>query len=248
MSNYLVIGGASGIGRATSVKLAGQGHAVVIADLNLEQARAVCAGLDGTVCAALPVNVRDRESVDRMAQEVQRRLPQLDGVAICAGIIEPAVSSEISDDSLLRVLDVHLMGMVRVARALFPQLSANPDGSSVVAMSSMGAHLGLSERLAYCVAKGGVEAAVKTLAVEWAKHHVRVNAIAPAWVNTPAVAAIIESGVLDPGPIVSRTPLGRLAEPSEIAELIAFMLSGQSGYMTGTTVVIDGGMMIQGPY
>ncbi len=247
MSNYLVVGGASGIGHATGARLCALGHRVLIADLNLEQARAACSTMNGA-CEALHVNVRDSMSVHDMARDVGDRFPRLDGVAICAGIIEPAVSSEISDESLLRVLDVHLVGMVRVVRALFPQLSGHPDGASVVAMSSMGAHLGLSERLAYCAAKGGVEAAIKTLAVEWARHAVRLNAVAPAWVKTPAVQAIIESGVLDPEPVLRRTPLGRLAEPAEIAELIAFLLSDRASYMTGTTVFIDGGMMVQGPY
>ena len=89
---------------------------------------------------------------------------------------------------------------------------------------------------------------MKTLAVEWAPDGIRVNAVAPGWVKTPAIAKLIDDGFLDTTPVRTRTPMDRFAEPSEIAEVIAFLLSPASGYITGQAIVTDGGMTVQGPW
>lgn len=247
MSTYLVVGGASGIGEATAMRLAEAGHQVAVADLNPQAAQVTASCLAGSNHVSFGVDVRDRESVDRLLESVMSRFDHLGGIAACAGLVEPAPSDQVSDEAIERLLDIHLLGSIRLARAAYPYLKASARGSSIVMMSSMGAHLGIPERLGYCAAKGGIEAAVKTLAVEWASVGIRVNSVAPGWVKTPAIANIIDSGFLDIDPIIRRTPEGRLAEPSEIAEILSFLLSTASSYITGSVVIADGGMTVQGP-
>lgn len=225
MSNVIVVtGSASGIGAEVAAALPGGGdHLGVAADVRST------ASVDGAVAATL------------------EKYGRLDGVAACAGIVDPAPSHSVTDESIERLLDIHLMGTIRIARAAYPRLKAS-DGGSIVTMSSMGAHLGIPERLGYCAAKGAIEAAVKTLAVEWAPDQIRINAVAPGWVKTPAIARLIDDGFLDTAPVRDRTPMDRFAEPSEIAEVIAFLLSPAAGYITGQALVTDGGMTVQGPW
>jgi NAD(P)-dependent dehydrogenase (short-subunit alcohol dehydrogenase family) len=146
----------------------------------------------------------------------------------------------------LRLFEVHTLGLVRACRAAYPHLVA-AGGGAIVGVSSMGARLGLPHRLAYSAAKGAVDSVVRTLAVEWAPQRIRVNAAAPGWVHTPAIARLIAEGRLDPEPIVARTPLGRLAEPAEIVETVAFLVSPAASYTTGQVLVVDGGLTVQGP-
>jgi NAD(P)-dependent dehydrogenase (short-subunit alcohol dehydrogenase family) len=138
------------------------------------------------------------------------------------------------------------MGAIRMSRAAYPLLRESPQGA-IVYMSSMGARLGVAERLGYNAAKAGIEGVTRTLAVEWVPDGIRVNAVAPAWVKTPAIAGLIDSGYLDPTPVEKRTPLGRFADPREIAEVIAFLLAPASSYITGQSITVDGGMTIHFP-
>ena len=246
MAAIIVTGGASGIGFATANLLAERGHRVAIADLDATRAADAAASLPGAHIG-VSADVRSTASVDTLVGTVIDEFGGLDGIAACAGIVEPAPSRSVSDDSILKLLDIHLMGTIRIARAAYPHLT-DSSRAAVVAMSSMGAHLGIPERLGYCAAKGGIEAVVKTLAVEWAPDNIRVNAVAPGWVKTPAIAALIDAGFLDTAPVRARTPADRFADPSEIAEAIAFLLSPASSYITGQAIVVDGGMTVQGPW
>lgn len=243
----IVTGGASGIGAAVAVSLAERGHRVVIADLDRALAEDTARRLPGNGHLGMACDVRSTPSVNAVVQAAAEAFGAVDGVVPCAGMSRLAPSAEVDDDALHTLLDVHLIGSIRTLRAAYPYLADSPRAAAV-AISSMGAHLGIPGRLGYCVAKGGVEAMVKTLAVEWAPNAIRVNAVAPGWINTPAIATLINNGQLDERPITARTPLHRLGEPHEIAESIAFLLDPTtSSYITGQTFVIDGGLTVQGP-
>jgi len=242
----IISGGASGIGLATAEVLAAAGRKVALLDLDAGAARSCARGLSGSEHLGLRADVTNTDSVVEAVEIVEAELGRIDGVVACAGVVDPSPSETVTDDSLRRLIDIHLLGTVRLARATFPALARSPHGA-LVAMSSMGARLGVPQRLGYNAAKAGIEGVIRTLAVEWVGHGIRANAVAPGWVKTPAIARLIGSGFLDPTPIVDRTPAGRFAEPDEIADVIAFLLNPRSSYLTGQSIAVDGGMTIQCP-
>lgn len=244
-----VIGGASGIGEATVHSFASNGWRVVVGDRDLPAAERCVQVLQdaGHSATAVQVDVTSTPSVERAMTEAESVWGRLDSVIPCAGIIAPSPSETLDDDSLMRMVDIHLFGAVRCARAAFPHLR-NSDNASIVAVSSVAAHLGLPHRLSYSAAKGGVEAIIKTLAVEWAGYGIRANAVAPGWVRTPMIAQAIAEGKLDASTLEHLSPLGRLAEPFEVADVIAFLASSSAGYVTGATWLVDGALTIRGPW
>ena len=193
----VITGGASGIGAATAERLAREGWAVAILDRNASVAEDVARRLtaSGARAAAFPCDVTDAAAVDG-ALDAARALGPLRAVVTCAGMPGVAPAVELDDARLDHVLDVHLRGTFRAARAAHPHLLA-AGGGAVVAVSSIAAHVGFAGRVSYGAAKGGVEALVRTLAMEWARDGIRVNAVAPGFTATPMVREQIELGVLD---------------------------------------------------
>lgn len=237
----VVTGGASGIGFAASQRLAREGFLVVIADLDLSSATAVAREMEATGVRAesLQLDVTDTDSVDGMVDKVVSDLGRIDTLVTCAGIVDQEDSRVVSDESWSRMLATHLDGTFRCCRAAYSALVEAPHGS-IVTVSSVVAQLGLPRRLSYAVAKSGVEALTRTLAVEWARDGIRVNAVAPGWTRTRVVDAAIRDGIVDEARLLARIPLGRLAEPEEIARVIAFLATRGASYISGQVVIVDG--------
>lgn len=241
----LIVGGARGIGGSTSEAFAATGHVVVIADLDGQAAAGLAERLDpsGVHALGIPVDVTSRESVDAMVASVVARFGRLDAMVDCAGIIDPRPSAEVDDAAWQRLLAVHLDGTFRCARAAYPALVAS-GGGTIVNIASIAAHVGIPGRLSYTAAKGAIEAMTRTLAVEWAPDGIRVNAVAPGYTSTELVQQAIDSGRLDPDALVQRVPLRRLADPSEIASVVLFLSTSASSFITGQSIVADGGLII----
>ena len=131
-----------------------------------------------------------------------------------------------------------------LSRDLHPLLR-DAHGASVIHIGSVAGHLALATGVAYAAAKAGLAQAARTLALEWAADHIRVNAVSPWYTRTPLVEPLLaKPDTL--AAIIGRTPLGRIAEPREVATVVAFLAMAASSYVTGQTIVVDGGMTIQG--
>jgi NAD(P)-dependent dehydrogenase (short-subunit alcohol dehydrogenase family) len=142
------------------------------------------------------------------------------------------------------LLALNLTAPLLLSRDLHPLLR-DAHGASVIHVGSVAGHIALATGVAYAAAKAGLVQAARTLALEWAPDHIRVNAVSPWYTRTPLVEPVL--GKADTlAAILARTPLGRIAEPREVATVVAFLALGASSYVTGQTIVVDGGMTIQG--
>ncbi|CAN5891234.1 MAG: SDR family oxidoreductase [Chloroflexi bacterium] len=244
----VVTGSARGIGLATASLLRERGLRVAIVDSDLEAAKEAAVGLDprGDTVSAVQVDVLDADSVTAMVEEVVSRFGGVDVLVNNAGITSQGPSQDVTDEAWDRLLGIHVGGTFRCSRAAFPALAAS-GGGAIVNLASIAARVGLPQRLSYCTAKAGIEGMTRTLAVEWAPHGIRVNAVAPGWTRTRLVDDTIKRGLINEARLNALIPLGRLAKPEEIAAAIAFLASSEASYITGQTLYIDGGVTIQLP-
>jgi NAD(P)-dependent dehydrogenase (short-subunit alcohol dehydrogenase family) len=240
-----IVGGASGIGAAAAHRLAALGWHVAVADIQVGGAAAVAKAIDakGAAAAGFAVDVTSAESTAALVSSVVGRFGRLDALIACAGVIGPGPSATLSDAAWTRLLDIHLNGTFRCARAAFDALKASGRGA-IVTVSSLAGQLGMSGRASYCAAKAGIEGLTRSLAVEWAHANVRVNAVAPGYIETDLIAASLNSGFVKRANLERLTPLGRLGKPEEVAEVIAFLVSPASSYVTGVTLPVDGGFVV----
>jgi NAD(P)-dependent dehydrogenase (short-subunit alcohol dehydrogenase family) len=240
----LVTGASSGIGRATALKLADEGAAVALVALpgdDLETAAAECRAA-GSTALPIPTDVADPRQV-AAAFEAAATLGPVSAVFSNAGIsiVGPVLS--LSDDDWLRQLHVNLSGSFYVAREAARRMVPRGSGAIVITGSELGL-LGQTGYVGYTATKGGVLAMTRAFAAELSAHGIRVNSVSPGTTETPMLMAEFEAS---PDPKRERDenestiPLGRFAQPGDIAAAVVFLLSDEAGYITGANLVVDGG-------
>ena len=239
----VVTGGASGIGLAAAKMLAEAGAAVAILDINAEKAEEAASSLPNAFGVA--VNVADEASVENAFGEVQKR-----GTASilvnCAGIAirRDAVSLSLEDWS--KVVDVNMTGSFLTSRVAARHMIENGKSGSIIQTASI---MGLSgggvyPNVSYQTTKGAIVNMTRALSVEWASNGIRVNAVAPTYVRTPFIQALLDQpDVMEK--IFDMTPLRRLAEPEDVAAAVLFLASPVSSMITGHCLPIDGGYLAQ---
>ena len=242
----LVTGAGSGIGQAAARALAGAGARVVVTELpdRLERAEATVAELEaaGGSAFALALDVRDLGSiVTCVGGAMQGGNGRLDILVNNAGINVRQPAFEVTEEAWDLVLDTNLKGLFFTAQAAGRVMrDQTPPGGSVINVSSIMGLVGYYDRTAYCASKAGVVNLSRVLAIEWAPHEIRVNAICPTFVETPLTRAMFENEAIKTD-ILSRTPTGRLATPDEVAAAIVFLAGPAARMITGAALTIDGG-------
>lgn len=242
----LVTGGAQGLGAAIASRLHADGMTVVVADLNEDGARERSAVL-GDRSLGLQVDVTSDDSVSLLMEEVSRRLGRLDVLVNNAGIISRTPSEAVVTTAWLRELDVNLGGTMRCSREAFDLLKAG-ELPAIINLASVGATLGMPLRLAYSSAKSGVLGLTRTLAAEWGAFGIRVNALAPGYIDTEMMRSGFDLGVLDEQALLARTPLHRLGGSDEVAGAASFLASRDASFVTGIVLKVDGGVTIDGDF
>ncbi|WP_099038057.1 SDR family NAD(P)-dependent oxidoreductase [Mycobacterium neglectum] len=228
----VVIGGASGIGWATARALVADGCQVTIADLNTDGARDRAAEL-GEPHTAAQVDVTDEASVGRLFGETG----PVDVVVNCAGFGSLGMITDLSVDEFRGVVDVCLNGSFIVAKYAGQQLR---QGGSLVSISSLNGRQPAVGMSAYCSAKAGLSMLTQVAALEWGPRGIRVNAVAPGFVETP----LTEGSSLVPGLVedyVENTAMGRAGKPEEIADAVVFLCSPKNSWLTGEVLDLNGG-------
>ncbi|MDG5761954.1 glucose 1-dehydrogenase [Natronococcus sp. A-GB1] len=239
----IVTGAAQGLGKQMASGLAEMGADVVIADINYANAETTATELDGeTDVVPFEVDVTDESSVEGMVEEVTDQLGPIDVLVNNAGIVEQSPAEETELDSWKRVLEVNLDGVFLCAKHVGIQMLERGEGKIVNIASMSGFDVNVPQKQAsYNASKAGVSMLTKSLAVEWADHGVRVNAIAPGYMRTDLVDEVLEENPEMEETWLENTPMGRLGRPEELRELVVYLGSDASSYMTGSTVVMDGG-------
>ena len=241
----LVTGAARGIGAATATRLAAEGAAVALADLDEAQARQTAQQIDasGERTLGIGCNVADSEQVRRMVDRTLERFGRLDILVNNAGITRDNLLFKMSDDDWDAVIGVHLRGAFLCARAAQKPMVEQKYGR-IISLSSVSA-LGNRGQVNYSAAKAGLQGLTRTLAIELGPFGVTANAVAPGFIDTEMTRATAERLGLTPeqaqAGASARIALRRIGQPSEVASVIAFLASDDASYVSGQIIYVNGG-------
>lgn len=241
-----VTGGAQGIGKTIALAYAQMGAEVAVVDMNFEKAEATAKEItaqSGKKCVALKCNVTDPASVAAMMAGYEKELNTIDFAVNNAGIFTPDAALDISPEAFKSVIDVNLNGVFFTAQAAARLMVRQNRKGSIISTASMSAHIiNLPQTIAnYCAAKAGVVHLTKALAVEWAKHNIRVNSVSPGYIQTELIASL-----KDLLPVwSSKMPEGsRLGYPEDLIGIFVYLASDASLFATGSDFIVDGGYTI----
>lgn len=239
----IITGGGQGIGRSTALTFAREGAKVVVADMNEEAAQSVVEEVKQMGCGdalAVSVNVAKADSVAAMVEATQSwGGGRIDILVNNAGIIKDATLRKMKEEQWDAVINVNLKGVWLCGRAVAPIMSEQGSGSIINASSVVGVY-GNGGQSNYSAAKGGVIAMTHTWSIELGPKGVRVNAIAPGFIVTPMTERLLKR-VADQ--LTSMTPIRRLGNPEDVANLYLFLASDESSFITGQVIEVSGGFM-----
>ncbi|MBI3029340.1 MAG: 3-oxoacyl-ACP reductase FabG [Candidatus Rokubacteria bacterium] len=244
----LVTGSTRGIGLGIARAFAREGAAVVVTARSGKDCQAVAEeiGKEGRRAIAIPADLSKSEEVRRLARDAESALGgRVDILVNNAGQPRVAPSVELPEADYRYTLDLNLNAYFLLSQETGRGMLSRRSGA-IVNVSSVNGTLAFPQRLAYCVAKAGVNMLTKVLAIEWAGQGVRVNAIAPGYVATEMVKGLAAKGILDQERLSRRTPMGRLGLPEEVAEAAVFLASDAATFITGSVLTVDGGWMAYG--
>ncbi|MFN8455726.1 MAG: SDR family oxidoreductase [Anaerolineae bacterium] len=212
-----------------------------------EKSAAEISAATGQPVLALPADLTIPEQCQRVMQQTQEQLGRLDILINCAGgILEKKPVLEQAAAAWQKTFEVNVYAAYYCAQAFAGQVIARQGKGAIVSISSIHSTHNAPGIAAYSVSKAALSQLTRALALEWAPYNIRVNAVAPSHVNTAKIRRRVEQGNLDLQAVIKRIPLGRIAEPEEVADAVLFLCSDRSRFITGQIIFVDGGYTING--
>ncbi|MEO6043454.1 MAG: SDR family NAD(P)-dependent oxidoreductase [Tepidiformaceae bacterium] len=241
----IITGAGSGIGKRAAIRFADQGARVVVADVSVETAQTTAEEIGRSVAKGEHVDVRDEESVARLVEAAVTHFGRIDVAFNVAGIPGRGTIDDLAMETWGNVLAVHLTGTFLCTKYEGAQLKRQGSPGSIVNMASLNALQAAEGLAAYCTAKAGIAMFSKVAALEGGPHGIRVNAVAPGLISTPRTQQRFASNSAVEGAYLSATPLGRLGEIDDVANLALFLASDASDWITGQVLSVDGGATLK---
>jgi 3alpha(or 20beta)-hydroxysteroid dehydrogenase len=238
----LITGGAQGLGASHARRFVSEGAKVVFTDVEAKAGKALAAQL-GNSALFIEQDVTDASAWEDVVAQAEKAFGVVTVLVNNAGISGPnAFTADLAIKDFLKVMDVNVNGMFYGMRAVIPGM-LKAGGGSIVNISSVAGfnHIPPLPSLAYTGSKFAVRGLTKAAAVEYARHNIRVNAVAPGGVMTPMAAAITPQPIIDA--FAAETPMGRLGKPDEVSNAVLFLASDEASYMTGAVILVDGGKL-----
>ena len=242
----IITGARRGMGKSHALTLARAGAKVVVADISKEDCEKVVDEITkaGGKAMAVKCDVTKKEEADEMVEKAIEKFGKVDILVNNAGICQFKPFFELTEEEWDRTLDINLKGYFFCAQAVAKEMAKQKSGVIIniasVAMGQQG--IGFPNIVHYCASKGGIVGMTEALAVELAPYNIRVNAISPGMIETPMIDPVKQDPKAMEG-LLARVPLHRVGRPEEVSNLVLFLASDASSYMTGSTVVIDGGWL-----
>lgn len=242
----VLVGGGGALGTVFCRHLVREGAFVYVADVALSTAEESAREAPGVGQARpVAVNALDKGSLESLLRQAVAERGGVDGLVNAAGTHMKKPSLEVTEEEWDRVLAINLKAVFLSCQVFGGAMIAQRRGA-IVNIASMAAHVALQETLAYCASKGGVLMLTKALAREWAPYGVRVNAVSPGFFLTALNRDVLQPGSERRRRVEERTPMGRLGEPDELGAGLVYLLSDEASFVTGSTLVIDGGFLAAG--
>lgn len=242
----IITGARRGMGKSHALVLARSGAKVVVSDISQEDCEEVVKEIKkfGGEALAVKCDVTKKEEVEKMVESAVNQWGRVDILVNNAGIAQFKPFLEMTEEEWDRTLDINLKGYFLCAQACAKEMAKQKSGVIVniasVAMGQVG--VGFPNTAHYCASKGGIVGMTEALAIELAPYNIRVNVISPGVIETPMIDSIKQDPKSMEG-ILARVPMRRVGRPEEVSNLVLFLASDESSYMTGSTVVIDGGWL-----
>lgn len=235
----IVTGGASGLGLATTKKLVENNIRTIIIGRNEQNLTEVAASL-GELCSYKVFDLAELKGIPQLVNTITEEFGQIDILVNNAGINQKKPFTEVTDDDFQRIIQTNLLSVFALSREVVKVMLKQKSGC-IISISSMAAQYGIPYVIAYTAAKTAIEGMTKAMAVELSPEGIRVNCVAPGFIATNMSAKALDSDPQRKQKVLSRTPMGKLGEPDDVAGAILYLTSDAAKYVTGVILPVDGG-------